>query len=484
MKALKRTNIPNTQIHKIRVAQFGTGNFLRAFVDYAFHVLNTTCKTDFGIIALQSTATGQGNLINAQEGLFTLITQGIVDGVPYESIERIETLRSAIVIQEDFSSFLALARDADLKFIISNTTEAGIEYLPSDYPKLTPPESFPSKLTLFLFERYRFFKGSRESGLVILPCELIAQNADKLKTIILQHIADWNLGEDFKAWVCNANLFCNTLVDRIVSGYPEKQAQKWEQDLGYEDGLMVTAEPFFLWVIEANSELNTILPFDQTPLNVKIVSDLQPYHTRKTRILNGAHTAMVPIGILQGIQTVGACMDDVFTFNFIKDLLFHEVIPTLNLDQNELEYYAYQVLERFKNPFISHNLEGIALNSIAKFKTRLLPTLLEYHHKMQLFPTGITFAFAALLLFYWGDWKGTPLPVKDDAKVKDRMNDIWKNNSTSSAITQILATEAFWNLDLSKDKELISRLSLAVHLIEEYGIREGWEHFNTSLKAL
>jgi tagaturonate reductase len=484
MKALNRTNHPIAHTHKIRVAQFGTGNFLRGFVDYAFHVLNKTCQTDIGIVALQSTTTGQGNLINAQEGLFTLITQGIVDSAPFESTDLVDTLQSAIIIKEDFNSFLTLAREPDLKFAISNTTEAGIEYLPSDYPKLTPPESFPAKLTLFLFERYRCFNGSRESGLVILPCELIAQNADKLKTIVVQHIADWNLGEDFKAWVCNANVFCNTLVDRIVSGYPKKQAQKWKQDLCYEDGLMVTAEPFFLWVIEANSELNTILPFDRTPLNVKIVSDLKPYHTRKTRILNGAHTAMVPVGILQEIQTVGACMDDVFTFNFIKDLLFREVIPILNLDQNELEYYAYQVLERFKNPFISHNLEGIALNSIAKFRTRLLPTLLEYHHKMQIFPPGITFAFAALLLFYKGDWKGAPLPVKDDAKVKDRINDIWKNNATASAITQILATEAFWNLDLSKDKELISRLSLAVHLIEEYGIRKGWEHFNTSLKAL
>lgn len=484
MKGLNRTNIAMGQKQKIKVAQFGTGNFLRGFVDYAFHVLNKACQTDIGIVALQSTTTGQGNLINVQEGLFTLITQGIVDGAPFESTDLVDTLHSAIIIQEDFNSFLALAREPDLKFVISNTTEAGIEYKRLDYPKLLVPESYPTKLTLFLFERYRYYDGSTAGGLVILPCELISKNAETLKAIVLRHIEDWELGEDFKNWVCNANLFCNTLVDRIVSGYPEKHALKFKKDLGYEDALMVTAEPFFLWVIEANPDLMEILPFHKTSLNVKIVSDLQPYHTRKTRILNGAHTAMVPIGILQGIQTVGACMDDEFTSTFIKALLFLEVIPTLNQDKEELVHYTYQVIERFKNPFISHKLEGIALNSIAKFKTRLLPTLISYHSKVGVFPPRITYAFAALLLFYRGDFKGVALPVRDEAEIKNRFYEIWENNSSANIISQLLASETLWDTDLSKEQDLITMLARAVNRIEKYGIKNGWEHFNTSVTTL
>lgn len=484
MTSLSRTNFPNTHLHPIRIVQFGTGNFLRAFADYAFYILNKTCHTELGVVALQSTESGQANLISEQEGLFTLLTQGMVGGALVKSTDLIDVLVHAQVIREDYTAFLALAREPDLKFVVSNTTEAGISFKASDSPELTPPESYPAKLTLFLYERFKHFKGSLESGLIVLPCELITQNADNLKALILRYIEDWKLEADFKAWVLHANAFYNTLVDRIVSGYPDTNTVKIKQNLGYEDALMVTSEPFFLWAIEANETLKELLPFHLTPLNVKIVPDLQPYHTRKIRILNGAHTAMVPLGLMQGIQTVGACMEDTFTANFIQDLLLKEVIPTLNQDTEDLESYAFQVLDRFKNPFISHNLASIALNSIAKFKVRLLPTLLTYYQTLQQYPPRITFAFAALLLFTKGDWEGNRLPVNEDTEVKDRIRDIWQKYPSQAAITELLATTEYWGKDLSQEPGLVSMLSLGVSLIDKYGIENGWKQFNTSIKTI
>ena len=478
MKNLNRKNIGLETLQPIKVVQFGEGNFLRAFVDYAFQELNDAVNFNAGIAVVQPIENGMVDLINNQDGLYTLFMKGLDKGKEIQDKKLISNLVKGINPYSNFEDYLTLAKEEELAFIISNTTESGIAYVDTDTPLMQPPSSYPAKLTLLLYNRYKHFNGDPSKGLAIIPCELINNNADTLKEIILQYYQDWKLEEGFKTWILESNTFHNTLVDRIVPGYPRAEIEEYNKQLDYSDNLIVTAETFFLWVIEGGEDLKQKLPFHKTKLDVKIVSDMQPYRTRKVRILNGAHTAMVPFSLLFGNETVKETVDHPFTGDFINKAIFDEINETIEMDKSELDSFAEDVLDRFRNPFIKHNLSSIALNSISKFKVRVLPSLLGYVSKYGKVPTHLSFAFACLILFYKGTWKGQVLAVDDSTDITDAFAAIWKSDDIKQVVQKTLSTVPFWDEDLTKINGLSEALVLAIDEINNNGVEAGFKNYS------
>lgn len=477
MKHLNRANLKLEEKLPIKVVQFGEGNFLRAFIEYAFQKLNKELDFKAGVAVVQPIEKGMVDMLNEQDGLYTLFMKGIKKGKEIQEIELITNIVSGINPYTDFNSFLELAKEESLEFIISNTTEAGIAYNESDTIEMKPPNSFPAKLTTLLYERFKWFKGDSKRGLTIIPCELINYNADTLKAIILRYVDEWNLGNEFRNWFLKSNSFHNTLVDRIVPGYPKNEIRLYNDQLEYHDNLIVSAEEFFLWVIEGDDDLKKKLPFDKIYLDVKIVEDMQPYRTRKVRILNGAHTSMVPFSILYGNSTVKETIDNPFTGNFVNQTIFSEIIDTLEMDRKELDKFAMEVLDRFRNPFIKHQLADIALNSISKFKVRVLPSLIAYEIKHKKIPLHLTFAMACLILFYKGNWQGEDLPVKDNEEIIDIFKRYWSLGDYHKISKAVLQNENFWNMDLTNINTLTDAIAAALEEIDTNGIEKGFARF-------
>ncbi|SFS58244.1 tagaturonate reductase [Lutibacter maritimus] len=478
MKKLNRKNIGLEKKLPIKIVQFGEGNFLRAFIDYAIQQLNKKVDFNAGVAVVQPIERGLIHMLNEQDGLYTLFMKGVKKGQVIQDVELISNIVKGVDPYSNFAEYVSLAKEPSLEFIISNTTESGIAYVSSDTIEMQPPSSFPAKLTVLLFERFKHFNGDSKKGLTIIPCELINHNSETLKEIILQYIADWNLGDDFKSWLLQNNSFHSTLVDRIVPGYPKDEIESYNSQLDYQDNLIVAAETFFLWVIEGGEDLKQKLPFHKTDLDVKIVSDMQPYRTRKVRILNGAHTAMVPFSLLYGNTTVKETVDNSFTSSFINTAIFNEINETLKMDRDELNSFADEVLDRFRNPFIKHKLSDIALNSISKFKVRVLPSLLEYTAVYNKIPTNLTFSFACLIRFYKGVWQGKSLPINDSEEIVAAFKEIWSLNDYNKITQAVLENENFWDQDLTKINSLSKAIEIALKEIDENGIENGFTNFN------
>ena len=407
-----------------RVIQFGEGGFLRGFVDWMLQKVNEKSDFDGSVVVVQPIEQGMCDMLSAQDCVYTHVIRG-VEGVDKTVVD---VISRCVKPYEDFGAYLALADQPEMRFVVSNTTESGIVY--SDEDKITdaPPKTFPAKVTLLL--KRRFEKGL--PGFIFLPCELIDRNGDNLKKCVLKYADLWNLGDGFKAWVEKDNVFTNTLVDRINTGYPKGE----DLALGYEDNMVNTSEFFHLWVIETDFDIDKELPFSSAGLNVIVTPDkLEMYRTRKVRILNGAHTSLVPYALLSGLETVKDCIDDKVMNEHIRKCVFDEIIPTLDLPKDELLSYASSVLERFGNPYIKHYLSSIALNSVSKFKVRVLPSILEYIKRYNKMPETLLFAFAKLIEFYKTDM------TNDAPEVVEFM----KNNDTAA----ILANAALWGEDLS-----------------------------------
>lgn len=447
-------------------------------MDYAFQKLNQEANFDAGIAVVQPIERGLVNMLNGQDGLYTLFLKGIQKGKEIQHKELITNIVKGVDPYSNFTEYLHLAKEEALQFIISNTTEAGIAYVDTDTMEMQPPNSFPAKLTVLLYERFKHFKGDPGKGLTIIPCELINHNSDTLKEIILKYSDDWNLGEDFKNWLTTHSSFHNTLVDRIVPGYPKDEIEEYNAQLSYKDNFIVAAETFLLWVIEGDEALKEKLPFHKTDLDVKIVNDMQPYRTRKVRILNGAHTAMVPFSLLYGNTTVKQTIDDDFTGQFVDHAIFNEINHTLPMAKEELDSFAEEVLDRFRNPFIIHNLSSIALNSISKFKVRVLPSLLEYIDIHKKIPTNLTFSFAALIRFYKGTWKGENLPVNDSDEIVEAFAKIWESNNYLEIANKTLGNKSYWGEDLTQVNNLSEAVALALEEIETNGIEVGYANYS------
>ncbi|CAM3878568.1 tagaturonate reductase [Flavobacterium sinopsychrotolerans] len=477
MKKLNRINIGLEKLQPIKVVQFGEGNFLRAFVDYAFQKLNKEVDFNAGIAIVQPLKEGMINMINDQDGLYTLFMNGIKKGEKIQDIELISNIVKAINPYTDFADYLALAKEEELQFIVSNTTEAGIEFIESDTPDMQPPVAFPAKLTVLLYERFKHFNGDASKGLTIIPCELIDYNSETLKKYILQYCDLWELGVDFKIWLSDACTYHSTLVDRIVPGYPRAEIEEYNNKLEYQDNLIVAAEPFFLWAIEGGDALKQKLPFHKTNLNVKIVDDIRPFKMIKVRILNGAHTAMVPFSLLHGNKLVMETVNGDFTGKFVNGVI-GEISETLDMDKNEILAYTEEVMDRFKNPFIKHSLADIALNSISKFKVRVLPSLLGYYNSNKKLPTNLTFSLACLIQFYKGTWNNEVLPVKDSPEAVKAFKNAWQLGTLDLVATKILSNDEFWGEDLTKISGLLEALVLALNEIEANGIEKGFANFS------
>ncbi|MGJ8667167.1 MAG: tagaturonate reductase [Patiriisocius sp.] len=462
----------------IKIVQFGEGNFLRAFVEYAFQKLNEKANFNAGIAVVQPIDRGMAKILNDQDGLYTLFLKGIQKGKEIQKHELITNIVKGVDPYSNFNDYLELAKEDELQLIISNTTEAGIDYVKSDSMEMQPPSSFPAKLTVLLYKRFTHFKGASDKALTIIPCELINNNSEKLKEIILQYAADWKLSGDFTNWISNHCSFHSTLVDRIVPGYPKDEIEAYNAQLDYKDNLIVAAELFLLWVIEGDEKLKKKLPFHKTDLDVKIVKDMQPYRTRKVRILNGAHTSMVPLALLYGNETVKETIDNPFTGSFVNKAIFNEINDVLPMEKSELDSFAEEVLDRFRNPFIKHKLADIALNSISKFKVRVLPSLLEFEEKNNSLPTNLTFAFACLILFYKGSWNGKRLPINDSEEIVKAFHKIWEQNDNIAVANAVLSNKTFWDQDLTKVKDLENAITLALNEIEKNGIEKALANFS------
>ncbi|MGE5353500.1 MAG: tagaturonate reductase [Acidobacteriota bacterium] len=450
-----------------RVIQFGEGNFLRAFIDWMFNELNKKNLFNGSVVVIQPLEQGLINLINEQDGLYTLFLRGVDQGQVIEKREIITSLSRGINPYENWDEYLALAKQVELRYVVSNTTEAGIEYVNTPYPESVCPKSYPAKLARFLYERYLHFNGMEEKGMLIIPCELIEANGTMLKKAILKHAEDWALPEGFKAWIDKDNCFFNTLVDRIVPGYPKEEVSSITKDLGYEDKLLDTGELFHFFVIEGDETFSRELPFTEAGLNVKWTPDQQPYRTRKVRILNGAHTLSVLAAYLSGKNTVKEMVDDDLFNNLIMSAVFNEIIPTLELPEKEKEEYALAVLERFGNPFIKHFLLSISLNSVSKFKVRVLPSLLKYIDKKGCLPLILPFSLASLIMFYRGKFSSDGrlygkrgeenYEISDSPEVQAFFEKLWQmyEGEPGQICRGVLSNESFWGLDLTKVEGLL-----------------------------
>ena len=405
MKQLNRTNVQANKYPE-RIIQFGEGNFLRAFVDWIIYNMNQKAEFNSSVVIVQPLENGMVNMLNEQDGLYHVNLQGLQNGKEVDSIQLIDVVSRGLNPYAQYNEFLKLAENPEMRFVISNTTEAGIAFDPSCKLEDAPAKSYPGKLTQLLFHRFKVFNGAMDKGLIIFPCELIFDNGKVLKKCIDQYIELWNLGEDFKHWFDTAcGVYC-TLVDRIVPGYPRDTIGQILDRIGLDDKLVVKGEIFHLWVIEAPETVEREFPADKAGLNVLFVPSEKPYHDRKVTLLNGPHTVLSPVGYLAGLNTVKECCEDPVIGQFVKKVMYGELLETLDLPKEELILFADAVMERFRNPFVKHFVTSIMLNSFPKFKTRDLPGLKIFLERKGELPSGLVLGLAGIVTYYKGGKRG------------------------------------------------------------------------------
>ncbi|MBR6347258.1 MAG: tagaturonate reductase [Bacteroidales bacterium] len=476
MERLNRKTAPQAKSYTEKVIQFGEGNFLRAFIDWI--IWKTNQKTDFNgsVVVVQPIEKGMVEWLNEQDGLYHLNLQGLLDGKPVDSVDLIDVVSRGLNPYTDFKAYLALAEQPEIRFVISNTTEAGIAFDPSCRLDDAPASSYPGKLTQLLYHRWEHFKGAKDKGLVIFPCELIFENGKHLKECIRQYIDMWNLGPDFAAWFEDACGVYSTLVDRIVPGYPRDNAAELCERAGYDDHLLDKAEIFHLWVIEAPKEVAEEFPADKAGLNVLFVPSEAPYHERKVTLLNGPHTVLSPVGYLSGLNTVKECCEDPEIGAFVRKVMFEELLPTLNLPQDELLKFANDVMDRFRNPFVKHFVTSIMLNSFPKFKTRDLPGLKTYLERKGELPKGLVLGLAAICTYYKGGKRGEDEIVpNDDPKIMELLKNLWAVGDVRKVAEGVLAEKYIWDEDLNAIPGLTGLLASDLELIQSRGMRAAVE---------
>lgn len=448
-----------------RVLQFGEGNFLRAFVDYFIDMMNEHAGFNSKVVLVQPIAPGPAGsfdlakVINEQEGLYTLYLRGFENGQKVNDKRVISCVSRCLNSYSDYEALMACADNPDLRFITCNTTEAGISYDPSCQFTETPPSSYPAKLTQFLYRRFQKFGTEAGKGFIILSCELIDNNGKELEKCVLKYAQQWELDPAFTEWIQNENIFCSTLVDRIVTGYPHAEADSINEANGYIDQVLDTGEIFGFWVIEGPQELKKELPFAEAGLPVLITDDHKPYKQRKVRILNGAHTSMVLGAYLAGQDIVRDCMHDDVICGYMNKAIYDEIIPTLTLPKDELMDFAHSVTERFKNPFIDHALLSISLNSTSKWKARVMPSFLGYVKKNHTLPKCLTASFAFYIAFYHGirledsgligKRTGNEYTIHDDRAIL-QFYDAHKNDSNAELAHAVMSNTDFWGQDLTE----------------------------------
>ena len=450
----------------IKVLQFGEGNFLRAFVDYMIDIANEKGVFSGSIAIAKPISFGNLNAFDEQDNLYTVLLRGKENGKVVNDSRIITSISKTFDCGDDYDEFMSMAHLDTLRFIVSNTTEAGIVLdVKDNFDGL--PTTYPGKLTKFLYERYNAFSGASDKGLIILPVELIEENGKKLKECVFALADAWKLPQEFVSWLNENVVFCSTLVDRIVTGYPRGYADKVCEELGYEDKLVDIGEPFALWVIESDKDISNELPLDKIGLPVVFTDNHKPYKERKVRVLNGAHTASVLAGYLYGIDIVRDCMSDDIMSEFIHRVVLDEIVPQVNLPVDEVIDFANSVFERFENPFIDHALLSISLNSISKWKARVLPSFKDHYSNKGELPKLMTFSFAALLAFYSAKdlrddglyakrANGDEYVIHDDRAVLEFFAD---NTGKNDFIELVCKNTGFWGEDLSQYDNFVEEVT-------------------------
>ena len=474
MKALNKRTAPKS-VAPERIIQFGEGNFLRCFVDWIIYNMNQ--KTDFNssVVVVQPIERGMVDWLNGQDCLYHVNLQGRLNGEVVNSLTRIDCISRALNPYSQNQAFMALADQPEIRFVISNTTEAGIAF--DDSCKLTdaPASSYPGKLTQLLYRRYTTFNGAPDKGLIIMPCELIFLNGHHLKECIFKYIEFWkdDFGANykgFKDWFTNYCYVCATLVDRIVPGFPRKEIKQIQEKICYEDNMVVQGEAFHLWVIEKpeNMEIDQLkaeFPAEKAGLHVLIAESEKPYHERKVTLLNGPHTVLSIVR--------DACNDPVVG-KYIHKVQFEELMQTLNLPMDELQKFASDVLERFNNPYVDHQVTSIMLNSFPKYETRDLPGLKVYLERKGELPQGLVFGLAAIITYYKGGKRadGAEIVPNDAPEIMQLLTDLWATGDTRKVAEGVLAAEMIWHEDLNRIPGLTDLVTADLNKIQQLGMLE------------
>lgn len=460
-----------------RVLQFGQGNFLRGFADWMFDLLNERKGLDAGVIVVRPTGRSDAPLLDTQDGLYTTLVRGLDErGEPVREFRRVECVLRELNLQQHYADYLDLARVPSLRFVVSNTTEAGIVINETDRFEDRPPTSFPAKLARWLYARYQHFNGHAERGVIVLPCELIDHNGPALRDAVLHFARLWQLEAGFSEWIARHCPFYSTLVDRIVPGRPDAEMSQLNAELGYDDPFLVAAEYYYLWVIEAPATLAAELKLEGAGLDIELVDDIKPYKQRKVGVLNGGHTSLVPVALLAGVESVGEAMNDAQLRGFLEDALRQEIVPALPLPRESLLPFVDDVLRRFANPYIHHKLASIALNSWSKFAARVMPQLLTYQAREGSLPRRLVLALAATMHLY----RGEQLQLIDDSKVLAWFRDAWARQQSGQWSWRELAEgwlayTPLWGRDLNDCPGLATAVAEQLERIAQLGMRRAME---------
>ena len=473
MRPLNKQTAPKAERTE-RIIQFGEGNFLRAFVDWIIYNMNEKADFNSSVVVVQPIEMGMVDMLNGQDCLYHVNLQGLDKGEVVNSLTRIDVISRALNPYSQFDEYMKLAEQPEMRFVISNTTEAGIAFDPACKIDDAPCSSYPGKLTQLLYHRFKTFNGDPTKGLIIFPCELIFLNGHHLKDCIRKYIQLWNLGEEFSKWFEESCGVYATLVDRIVPGFPRKDIAAIQDKLQYEDNLVVQGEIFHLWVIEAPQEVAKEFPADKAGLNVLFVPSEAPYHERKVTLLNGPHTVLSPVAYLAGLNIVReACQHEVIG-KYINKVMFEELMETLNLPKDELKKFAEDVLERFNNPFVDHQVTSIMLNSFPKYQTRDLPGLKTYLERKGALPKGLVLGLAAIITYYKGGVRadGAEIVPNDAPEIMQLLTDLWATGCTKKVAEGVLAAESIWGEDLNNIPGLADAVKGYLDAIQEKGMME------------
>ena len=471
-------NIVAKKYSKIKVMQFGEGNFLRAFVDWIIQKMNDSGKYDGHVVVVQPLNFGRVKELEQQDGLYTLYLQGLNNGEVVKTHEVIDVLDDFINPYSQYDKYLKYAESEDLEVVVSNTTEAGIVLDVNDVDFSKTPNTFPGKVLALLRRRYEHFNGDLSKGLSFICCELIDYNGEELRKCVLGLAKAKNYEEEFINWINNACHFTSTLVDRIVPGYPRDEIKEITEELGYIDNNIVKGEIFHLWVLQKEETIERLFHCDKVGLNVIYAQSIVPYKQRKVKILNGCHTCMVPVAYLYGIDTVKESIENEHIGAFTNRFVFDEVVPTIKLPHDQMVSFANSVFERYLNPFVRHELMSIALNSISKYKARVLPTVKDYFEINNVLPSCAMFSLASLIKFYFGLRGDETIKLNDDPKYLEFFANINnKNLSEEETVKEVLSNKDMWGEDLNDFANMHEVVSNYLRLINEKGMKEALVSF-------
>lgn len=476
MNELNRKTVKDLPRYTEKILQFGEGNFLRAFVDWMIWKMNREVDFDAGVTVVQPIERGMVDMLQKQDGLYHLYLQGIENGESLSQSMLIDCIQKAVNPYSEYEAYRESIVNPSLRFVTSNTTEAGIAFDPNDTLEMKPQRSFPGKVASLLHERFSHFKGDKKKGLIFLCCELIDQNADVLKKYVLEYAEQWKLGNEFKEWINEACAFCSTLVDRIVPGFPNDRIDEIQQELGYQDNLVVMGEYFHVWVIEAPAWVRDEFPAEKAGLHVIFTDDMTNYRERKVRVLNGAHTSTFAAAFLSGIDTVREATQDEVVGAFLEEVVYEEICPNIQMPQDEVKAFASDILERFYNPYIKHLWSSIALNSMSKWETRVQPSLLDYVERTGQLPKRIVFSLAAMMAYYKGECCGKSYEVVDNQDILDLYKEAWSlydgsNESLKASVQMVLAYKTNFKRDLNEIPGLTNLVSHFLQQILDKGMK-------------